>query len=52
MYADGSCWIIRCKYVINQGGELRLGPLGLQEQYDQSDAINNTARAIQSKRCN
>ena len=59
MYADGSCWMIRCKCVIPQGGELRLRPLGLRDeimqtidqtiqskQYNQSDTINNMGRAI------
>ena len=30
MYADGSCWMIKYKYVIYQGGELRFRQLGLQ----------------------
>ena len=47
--------------MIYQGGQLRLEPLGLwgeiiqtirSEQYNQSDAINNTVRVIQSKQCN
>ena len=29
MYVDGSCWMIRCKCVIHQSGEFRLGPLAV-----------------------
>ena len=38
MYADRFCWMIRCKCVIYQGGELRLGLLGPRG----ADSENNT----------
>ena len=65
MYADGFCWMIRCKSMIYQGGELRLIPLGFQgeimqtidqtkaiqlKQYDQSNTISDTVRAIKAMR--
>ena len=47
MYADGACWMIKCKCVIHQGGKLRLGSLGLQGEIMQT--IDQT-RVIRSKR--
>ena len=52
MYTDASCWMIRCKFVIHQGGELHLGSRGLQSEVmqiiDQSNTTSDTVRRIKA----